>query len=293
MRDDFAVFILTHGRPDKQITLKFLQKQNYSGKWYLLLDDEDDTIDEYVKRYGKEKIKVFSKKDYDNRVMFMDNFNGPREIITYARHAVFDVAKELGLKYFLMLDDDLGGFYIRFYEGKKSVQTFVNNLDESFEMFLDLLDKTGALTITTALAGDYIGGAHNEMFKNGYKRKAMNTFFCRVDRPINFMGRFNEDVVTYVHYGNLGELFFAVGNCYVAEGMTQNIKGGMTDSYKLLGTYVKSFYAVMVAPSSVKIGVLSNVYYRIHHKIFWRNAVPRIVSDKYKRVGEWQKEEES
>lgn len=284
MRDDFAVFILTHGRPDNQLTLKALKKQGYTGKWYLLLDDEDDTYDRYVANYGIDKIKVFCKKDYDSKITFMDNFKGPREIITYARHAVFDVAREMGLKYFLMLDDDLGGFSIRFYEGSESLQAPVKDLDELFAMFIKLLEETGALTITTALAGDYIGGAKNPMFKYGHKRKAMNTFFCRTERPINFMGRFNEDVVTYVYYGMLGELFFAVGNVYVAESLTQNVKGGMTDSYKMLGTYIKSFYAVMAVPSAVKISVLSNVYYRIHHKIVWRYAVPRILSEKYRLV---------
>ena len=33
---DFAVFILTHGRPDNVITFNTLKKANYTGKIYLL-----------------------------------------------------------------------------------------------------------------------------------------------------------------------------------------------------------------------------------------------------------------
>lgn len=53
MRDDFAVFILTHGRADKVVTLKrVLQAGNYTGKWYMVIDNEDDQADAYIKKYG-------------------------------------------------------------------------------------------------------------------------------------------------------------------------------------------------------------------------------------------------
>lgn len=58
MRDDCAIFILSHGRPDKVYTLKTLERTGYSGKWYLILDNEDSTIDQYVANFGKEHIVV-------------------------------------------------------------------------------------------------------------------------------------------------------------------------------------------------------------------------------------------
>ena len=41
MRDDFAAFILSHGRANNIKTVKALKEGNYTGKWYFLLDDED------------------------------------------------------------------------------------------------------------------------------------------------------------------------------------------------------------------------------------------------------------
>ena len=42
MRDDFAAFILTHGRPDDILTTKTLrQYAHYTGKIYYVVDDED------------------------------------------------------------------------------------------------------------------------------------------------------------------------------------------------------------------------------------------------------------
>ena len=54
MRDDFAVFILSHGRPHNVKTCKTLVKQGYSGKWFLVLDNEDETINEYMDEFGED-----------------------------------------------------------------------------------------------------------------------------------------------------------------------------------------------------------------------------------------------
>ena len=52
MRDDFAAFILTHGRADNVITYNTLRKQGYTGKIILLIDNEDAQIDDYKRKYG-------------------------------------------------------------------------------------------------------------------------------------------------------------------------------------------------------------------------------------------------
>ena len=51
--DDFCIFILTHGRPDNVITYDTLKKTNYSGRLYLVIDDEDKSAPEYFKKYGQ------------------------------------------------------------------------------------------------------------------------------------------------------------------------------------------------------------------------------------------------
>lgn len=43
--EDFCVFILTHGRANNVETCKTLKRCGYTGKVYLLVDDEDDQID--------------------------------------------------------------------------------------------------------------------------------------------------------------------------------------------------------------------------------------------------------
>ena len=66
---------------------------------------------------------------------------------------------------------------------------------------------------------------------------------------------------------------------------TQSNKGGMTDIYINQGTYVKSFYTVMMMPSSVKVGLMGNSMEtkRLHHIINWNNTVPKIIKESFKK----------
>ena len=41
MRNDFVVFILSHGRANSLVTVDSLNRCGYTGKWYIILDDED------------------------------------------------------------------------------------------------------------------------------------------------------------------------------------------------------------------------------------------------------------
>lgn len=64
MRDDFAVFILTHGRAKQQKTVKTLKRCGYTGRLYLIVDDEDKELDEYIRLYGSDVI-TFSKREIE------------------------------------------------------------------------------------------------------------------------------------------------------------------------------------------------------------------------------------
>lgn len=81
------------------------------------------------------------------------------------------------------------------------------------------------------------------------------------------MGRINEDVNTYTNLGRRGELFMTIGAVQLGQKQTQKNSGGMTELYLDSGTYVKSFYSVMYAPSCVKISLMGASHKRIHHQV--------------------------
>lgn len=282
MRDDFAVFILTHGRADNVVTLKALQKGGYTGKVYFIIDDEDDQKDLYIKNFGADRVIVFDKQAAYNRADTMDNFNDHRAII-YARNETWRIAKNLGLKYFLQLDDDYKSIDYRYADGKALRYKVVKDFDRIFEDMIDFLEVSNADTVAFAQGGDFIGGLRGGNFYKGLLRKAMNSFFCRTDRPIQFRGTMNEDVVTYTTMSSRGHLFFSFTSFAVIQLPTQSLKGGMTDAYKEGGTYLKSFYAVMSMPSAVKVDMMNTKHSRMHHKVNWNACAPKILNERWRK----------
>jgi len=289
MRDDFAVFILTHGRVDKQDTLKYLQTHNYSGKWFLILDDGDSQLQQYKDKYGEEHCVVFNKQEIAKTFDLADNFDNDK-VIVYARNYCYVLAKQLGLTYFMEFDDDYNEFKLRYETPQKTLSAYIiNDLEFVFNKMIEWLETNPNIyTVAMYQNGDCIGGINGGPWNEVVKRKAMNTFMCKTDRVIQFRGRFNEDVNAYVCDGAIGKIYLSFRDVVMHQSNTQQSGGGMTDAYQKMGTYVKSFYSVMMAPSCVKIAAMidrdrKNGNRRIHHSIAWNNAVPKIISDRFKK----------
>ena len=280
-----CVFILTHGRPEKQVTLSTLRRLKYKGDWFLVLDDMDDTRSEYERKYGKEHIIVFDKIAESKKVDTCDNFD-KWGVILFARSVCFRLAEERGYTHFLELDDDYKRFEIRWGEDEKLMCRAIEKIDAFFDLMWDYLDSARQINaIAMMQGGDFIGGIKclEQRENKEAPRKVMNTFFCRTDRRVNFLGRINEDVNTYTREGNLGKVFLSLLPVSIVQGITQKNKGGMTETYIDGGTYLKSFYSVMVMPSAVKIGVMGDKQLRIHHAIDWGKCVPKILDPKYQK----------
>ena len=284
--DSFAVFILTHGRPNNVITYRMLRKGGYTGDIYIVIDNEDESADEYYKLYG-DKVIMFDKAAIAETFDEADNFNDRRAVV-YARNACFQIARDLGVEYFLQLDDDYTDFRFLFdfdlvYNARVIYES--NVLDGLFSTILKFYKGIPAVVIAMGQTGDLIGGPHSKSNKQittlRLNRKAMNTFFCSVKRPFTFIGRINEDVNTYVLQGNRGDLFLTFFSVIINQLDSQKRAGGMTELYLNSGTYIKSFYTVMLAPSCVKVAGIGNLHHRLHHRISWNNAVPKIMDEQY------------
>lgn len=280
MRNDFAVFILTHGRPNNQITLNALLKSGYTGKYFLVIDDEDETEQEYKKKY-KDKVIQFNKLEISKTFDTAD-LSQERRTIIYARNACFDIAKKMGIRFFLELDDDYTYFASAVARSGKLKRIFCKNIDKMFSAMIDFMCCSNISSVAFAQGGDFLGGVNGSKFQQVVLRKAMNTFFCDTEKPFQFLGRINEDVNTYTTLSQRGVLFFTICLVSIFQKETQSNKGGMTDAYIDGGTYIKSFPSVMMSPSCVKIGMMGNLNKRIHHHVKWNNCAPCILSDKYK-----------
>lgn len=283
MRSDFAVLILTHGRADRVHTIKSLRDSKYDGEIYLVCDDEDEQLTEYQERYGKDRVIVFNKKQAVEETDDADIFDDKRAVV-YARNQTFKIADALGLKYFCVVDDDYVGYGVRWEEDGQLKERKVENITPIFEALINFLEESGSITVSLAQGGDLIGGKQNQTWNKQLLRKAMNIFFCKTDRPFEFYGKINEDVNMYVLNGIRGKLCFTYVPIILHQLQTQSNAGGLTDIYLNLGTYVKSFYSVMYAPSCVKVASMGDKHLRIHHSIAWENCVPKILNEKWKKA---------
>ena len=279
----FACFVLCHGRPDNTPTVATLRKYGYTGDIYIILDDKDTTIDDYRKNFPDCKIEIFSKSEVASSFDTMDSSDNDRCAV-YARNACFDIAERNGLDYFCELDDDYVGMPHRYIIGDTCFRTRCSNLDEVFKAYLDFLETSDKIySVAFGQPGDFIGGKNAFLCHHRYVRKCMNSWICKTSRRFIFNGRMNDDVNTYCTYGSRGNLFYTFDFFMIDQPETQSVKGGMTDMYKGNGTYMKSFYTVMACPSFVKISVMGDRHYRIHHSIDFEMGVPKLISSKYKR----------
>jgi hypothetical protein len=204
----------------------------------------------------------------------------------YSANTIPSLAKERGIKYFFIMCDD----YVVFdYSFKKDLEYWtarkpVKNLDLLFDRLLDFYKVANITSLAMAQGGDFIGGPNSAIWKKQLSRKAMNSFLCSTDRPFQFVGRMNEDVTTYVNLGGRGELFLTTALIRLEQLRTQEEEGGLTDLYMEYGTYIKSFFSVMYNPSCVRVSEIGIVTKRIHHKIQWEKAVPKIISDSHRKT---------
>lgn len=284
MRSDFGILIMSYGRPDNVKSLSSLLKSNYTGKWFIVVGDDDPSLEGYRNKYG-DKLIVFNKSDYISRTDRM----GLKitKVICFARNACFDIAEQLGLKFFQQFDDDYTGFYFPFtdkleYLSKRPRILDYDKIIMSMLRYYETLPKQCA-AISFSQGGDFIGGG-DEAGVWGFSklRKSMNSWLCSTERRFAFKGCMNEDVNAYTSLQSTGMFCLNLMQVRLEQPLTQTT-GGMTEVYRQYGTHVKSFLTVMLNPSFVKVGVIQHKQQRLHHRIDWNRCAAKIVRESHKK----------
>ena len=284
----YGVFILSHGRPNKQLTYTTLRREGYTGPIRIVCDDEDSTVEDYKKNFPGE-VLVFNKAETIKKTETF--YNQPyHKTVMYARHTLYDFSRQLGWTHFIMMDDDYYHIYFKWNHYYKEVGLTrfkgmeAQRLDELFDATFDLLADSRASTISFAQGGDTLGGSSGKAGTHWISRKAMNSHFVDVNRPLDFRGFVNEDVNLYAEFpGN--RFIFQTNRVSVDPAHTQQNGGGATDLYLAFGTYVKSFMTVICAPSCTKVMFMQfgKQQGRMHHCVKMGCASPAILSGRWKK----------
>ncbi|MBR0090217.1 MAG: hypothetical protein IJP92_00745 [Lachnospiraceae bacterium] len=279
-RSRFAVFVLSHGRANTIKTVEALEKSGYTGDTWVVIDNEDDQEGLYREKFG-DRVIQFDKRDYVPLTDVGDLDEG-RKVGVFARNFIQDKAQEMGYDYHLQLDDDISCWNYRYVKEGSLKAKLCRRLDDVFEEFVDLMDKTPITSLSFGHPAYYPGG-NIERFNRGMIPKTMTTFMMRADRKRYFHMRMNDDITTSALNGSRGDLYYTYLPLMINTELTQKGGGGMTDAYKATGTYRKSFYSIMALPSCAKIYYIGKVEDRIHHAIEWNNCVPKLLSDRWKK----------
>ena len=244
----FAIFILTNGRPNNQHTLEFLKK-SFNGDVFLLCDNEDSTLKEYQKNYGK-NVVVFDKNEWVLKSDPMDNFQSKKSVL-YARNAVFEIAKDMGYDYFAMVDDDITQLSFRYEKDGKLVGKPVHNFDRVISNALDFMDGTKTDFFSFGTDKIYIGGSSNSQFKKKIIDKVYNFIICRTGCKHFYKGIMNEDEIHNILSMSVGTL---VKSSTIIQMQMKPVGrdsiGGNAETYNENGyySYVRNFYPVIAFP---------------------------------------------
>lgn len=281
MRDDFAVFIITHGRPNNQKTLNLLLSMGYTGKYYLVIDDLDDTRDEYYLRYDSENIIVFHKYDYINSTdtglsVPIINF------AVFARNAVEDIAVELGLDYFMVFDDDITNFRIRYDDsGSLKSRSLYGIIDEVFEDCIQFMADADICCTSFGFCNVYRSGVSALYIENSRNRLCAEAFIRST--KVKFDWRLNtvEDLITSIVYNRMGYPLLQLLPVQVEIQMSEGaVAGGNSDAYNDVGLFKLNFMPTIIYPDCNKMSYVNNK---------WRTtlnaecSVPKIVSSTYRK----------
>jgi len=281
--EKFAVFILSNGRPNSQITLEVLLKNGYTGKWFIVVDDLDETINEYIENYGKNRIIIFDKlKEYKiTDTMSIGNNPNILKSVLYARNFVQRYAQQNGYKFYFMSDDDMTEVRYRYKDGKALRGKSVTNFDGVIKHYIDFLKSSEHIySLGFARGSAFIGGL------SGWKDKKFSygvyaNAFMKAKNNTKFYGIITEDLNASVTDIKVGKLHLSPVIMHLLTREKSKFEGGMTPIYEE-GLYQTMFYGVMANPDVCSINLNKNN--KLILRTNWRNVVPKVLSENIKKV---------
>lgn len=262
--NEYCVLVISHGRPECR-TLQYLPGVE---NVYILCDDEDTKLEEYRAKYG-ERVLVFPKEEYIRKTDWAYN-KVKRNHPVYARNAAYDVAKNLGYRYFFVVDDDMKGpVRIRYSEEGKLKAYRVKDLGGALSVYVDFMKAAGAAVVGICGSGDFIGGKKGRAII----RELQNFYLCDADNPLEFKGIWIEDYPACV-------IGWGQGKRTICPRILMAVFKAGEDSVTEYGDdWAFNFSPVMLAPVSVSVARRKGKF----ANILKQNYYPMIISERWKK----------
>jgi len=258
-----------------------LTKMNYPGQWFIVNGNNDETHQQYVEKWGKDRVLLFDWFEQVKTSDLLDNF-GVETMSSGAvpvRNATRKIAEDRGELRHWQFDDDYTQFRHITSDLKKH-KTITNGA--FFEREL-LKIATFAHEAKLTNAGFCLGmESFPEMVKT-FSKRVFNAHNMPTDIKLfrKWRGRMNDDLINALETYHLGGREMAFKFMTLMLAPTQSEKGGNSDIYKLSGTVRKTAYAVIIEPKHCKLQIK---YGRYHHKVNWQGVSPKLIRENYAKI---------
>lgn len=271
------IFIPSYHRPLNLKTVSYFLKSGWDKeKLHVFIDSEADDSEEYsavAKKLGF-NLYVFEMNEARQRYDYVHRASVSRRSVGQARNMFYDKAKELGIKFYIMQDDDTRGYEIK-YKGKYKGIASVDDVRNTFNAVKAFMEKRRIGLFGLSQTGDFIGGENTRLLRN----KVMNTTFILTDYIYRGeRGVQDEDTSQFATVMNYGLFTGSIGEGVVLQQM-QSAKqaGGLTDLYNECKLLNKALVVPIQFPSAVKAERQVKNGGRLHHHIKSRYLYPKLL----------------
>lgn len=282
--EDLVIFILSHKSPNNCESLETIKRLNYKGKWYIIIDNEDD-IDSYKAIY-KDHLIIYDKSKYKYTTDLGYSIKNIPSFshAVFARNAAEDIAKDLKLDHYIIADDDIYDIHLRVVIDDKLPITHINDINEPLCLYYEYMMSNNLTCVGLGTPNFYMSGAEGIKTGAPFRRRCVSNFYMRnMNIPVKWVGPI-DDFTTSITNDKRGNTFLtlyplaiSVRPQYTQKGAKSN--SGEVEFYKNSNSFQRSYVAYIMAPSFVTVK-----YYNGNYLPYIKNdyAYPKIISDKYK-----------
>lgn len=282
------IFIPSYHRPDNCKTVNYYLKLGYDPKKiHVFLDSEADDIEEYKKNLDPlgVNIHVFDMNEARERYDYIHRASPSLRSAGQARNMFMDFAKENGIDFYMVQDDDTQNLQLRIFTLYVRVAV-IDDLLRYFEWMEMFMRKHHIGLFGLSQTGDMYSSSTID--KRLFRRKVMNTTFVLL--PYVYRGeRGVQDNDTSLYTGVMNEGYFTGSlrsGLTLLQTLSATSKGGLTDLYNECKLYNKAMVTPLQFPSAIHAEKQPMNGGRIHHRINYRYLFPCIMKGDRSNI-EW------
>lgn len=261
------IFIPSYHRADNLKTAKYFLGIGWNAKLiYVFIDSEADDSEQY---------KLTCEKMGVNLVVFDIDEARARRSAGQARNMFQDFAKNNGIDFYMVQDDDTRRMSIR-QRNKNERKATKDELIKCFSLIETFMRKRHVGVFGLSQSGDLIGGSESLCL---YRKKVMNTTFYLL--PYIYRGERgvqDDDTSMFVGIMNAGLFTGSIGRGIVLhQTPSATAKGGLTDLYNECKLLNKALVCPIQFPSAIHAERQKKNGGRLHHRINNRFLYPKII----------------